>query len=306
MCDTSGAVWEIVRESVRSFTSHGGRVLGAATAFYALLSVAPMVLMSVWVTSFVVDEARARADLVDDAALWIGDDGAALLGEVLDNLGDSASGPLAATVSVVTLLWAATRLFAQLRYSLNHLWGVREVSEKGLTKKAVRQARRRLTALVMVLVVVGVLVTTVLSKVALGATEAYLGFELHTRWRLLELGGSFLVITVLFAAVFKVLPAARLGWRDAWVGAVVTAVLFSLGAVAVGWYLGVKGTRSTYGAAGSLVAVLLWVNYSAQAFFLGASFTRVFAERHGGGLPLDEGAVRIVEEREPPEVAGDA
>lgn len=299
------AVWEILRQTVRSFSSHGGRVLGAATAFYALLSVAPMVLMAVWVTSLVIDEDRAHRNLVEDVALWVGDDGARALGDILDNLDESGGGPLAATISVVTLVWAATRLFAQLRYSLNHLWGVREVSETGLSRKAIRQAQRRLTALVMVVVVVSVLVATVLSKVAFGAAESYLGIELHTRWRLLELAGSFLVLNVLFAAVFKVLPAVRLAWRDAWVGAFVTAVLFSLGAVAVGWYLGVKGTRSTYGAAGSLVAVLLWVNYSAQAFFLGAAFTRVFAERHGGGIPLDEGAVRIVEEQEDPETARD-
>ena len=297
-------VWEILKQTVRSFSSHGGRVLGAATAFYALLSVAPMVLMAVWVTSLVIDEDRARRNLVADVTLWVGEDGAHALGEALDNLDESGGGPLAATVSVVTLTWAATRLFAQLRYSLNHLWGVREIDERGLSRKALRQARRRLTALVMVLVVVSVLVATVLTKVAFGAAESYLGVELHTRWRLLELGGSFLVLNVLFAAVFKVLPAVRLAWRDAWVGALVTAILFSIGAVAVGWYLGVEGTGSTYGAAGSLVAVLLWVNYSAQAFFLGAAFTRVFAERHGHGLPLDEGAVRIVEEGRPPEEAG--
>ncbi|HJL17902.1 MAG TPA: YihY/virulence factor BrkB family protein [Sandaracinaceae bacterium LLY-WYZ-13_1] len=297
---------DLLKETVRSFTAHGGRVLGAATALYALLSVAPMLLMAVWITSFVVDEERARANIVRDVALWIGDDGGRVLADVLRNLDESGGGALAGTVSVVTLLWASTRLFAQLRYSLNHLWGVRETRPRAWSAKALRQVRRRLTALAMVVVVVTVLVATVLSKIALSATEAWLGTPLHTRWHLLDLAASFLLLNLLFAAVFKILPAVTVSWRDAWIGALVTALLFSAGAAAVGWYLGFKGTRSTYGAAGSVVAMLLWVYYSSQAFFLGAAFTRAWAERYGGGLPLDPGAVRIVEETaRPPEVAAD-
>jgi len=296
-------VYETLKQTVRSFSSHGGRVLGAATALYALLSVAPMLLMAVWITSFVIDEDRARERIVDDVALWVGEDGGRLLAEVLRNLDESRGGAVAGVVSVTMLLWAATRLFSQLRYSLNHLWGVREVSRRGWSAKALKQVRKRLSALSMVVVVVATVVAMVLSKIGLAAAEAWLETPLHTRWHILELASSFLVATALFAAVFKILPAVDLSWRDALVGALVTAALFSAGAVAVGWYLGFKGTRSTYGAAGSLVALLLWVYYSSQAFFLGASFTRVFAERHGGGLPLDPGAVRIVEETTPPEQA---
>ncbi|MCZ7684732.1 MAG: YihY/virulence factor BrkB family protein [Sandaracinaceae bacterium] len=275
--------------------------LGAATAFYAILSVAPTLLIAVVVTGAVTNREEARRQIVSDLALWIGGNGATTVGEILDHLGESGSGPFAGVFSVVVLLWASTRLFSQLRYSLNHLWGVREVSgPSALSTRALRQARRRLSALTMVFVVVIVLTLTVLGKTALSAAARHFGARVDAYWHVVEFGVSFTVLTVLCIAIFKVLPAVRIGWRDAWIGAVVTALLFSVGAAAVGWYLGFKGTSSTYGAAGSLVALLLWVYYSAQAFFLGAAFTRAHAERHGCGLALVDGAVRVVEAEAPP------
>ena len=294
---------ETLRLTVRSFASHGGRVLGAATAFYAILSVAPVLLIAVVVTGALTNQEEAREAIVSDLSIWIGEGGAETTGQILDELATHGGGPFTGVISALVLLWASTRLFSQLRYSLNHLWGVREVagSAGSLQKNALRQARRRLSALLMVFVVVTVVTLTVLAKAALAAAAQHLGEAIATRWHLIEFGVSFAVITTLFAAVFKVLPAVRIGWRDALIGAVVTALIFSVGAVAIGWYLGFKGTSSTYGAAGSLVALLLWVYYSAQAFFLGAAFTRVHAERHGGGLVLSDGAVRIVEETFPPD-----
>ncbi len=173
---------------------------------------------------------------------------------------------------------------------------MREVpGTSALSTRALRQARRRLSALMMVFVVVMVVTLTVIGKTALSAAARHFGASVDSYWHVVEFAVSFTVLTVLCAAVFKVLPAVRLGWRDTIIGALVTALLFSVGATAIGWYLGFKGTSSTYGAAGSLVALLLWVYYSSQAFFLGAAFTRVHAERHGRGLTLIDGAVRVIE-----------
>lgn len=296
---------ETLRLSVRSFSSHGGRVLGAATALYALLAIAPMLLMGIVVAGVVSDRAEARAEIAEELALWLGPGGAQAIGEILDRLDESGRGPLAGVLSAAVLTWASMRLFSQLRYSLNHLWGVRELSGRGFSTRALRQARRRASALLMVTLVVLTIALTVLGKALLSAAAQRLGADLSTRWHVVEFAVSFFVLTLLSTAVFKVLPAVRIGWRDALTGAVVTALLFSVGATAIGWYLGWKGTSSAYGAAGSLVAVLLWIYYSAQAFFLGAAFTRTYAERHGGGLELVEGAVRIVEADSAPDLAGD-
>lgn len=285
-----------VHETIRCFSSHGGRVLGAATAFYGVISLAPTLLIAIVVTGAVTSQEEARQQVVDDLSLWIGRSGASTIGDVLDHLAQNGHGPFAGFLSGAVLLWASARLFWQLRYSLNHLWGVRDVTGPDrLSKNAMRHARRRLSALVMVAVVVTAVALTVIGKAVLNAAARHLETSLETRWHVLEFSVSFAVLTVLCVAVFKVLPAVRIDWRDAVIGAVVTALLFSVGAAAIGWYLGVESTSSTYGAAGSLVALLMWVYYSAQAFFLGAAFTRVWAERHGRGLVLVDGAVRVVE-----------
>lgn len=291
-----GEVWQTLRETVRAFNARGGRVLGAATAFYAMLSVAPMLLLAIAVTGMVTSEASARAEVVRDASIWVGPRGAELLRELLARLSDGGHGPFASVLGGALVLYASHRLFAQMRYSLNHIWGVQEESARGLSKKALKQARKRLAALTMVLLVVICVATTVLLKAGLHAASDWLALDLSGSWRALELGVSFLVLTALCAASFKVLPAVELGWRDVGVGALVTSVLFSAGAAAIGWYLGTKSTESTYGAAGSLVAVLLWSYYSAQVFFFGAAFTRVWAERHGAGIEPSEGAVWLVAE----------
>ena len=162
-----------------------------------------------------------------------------------------------------------------------------------------KQLRKRAAAIVMVVVVVVVVVATVLAKTSLMAAERWVPAMISARWHVIELGISFGLLTLLTMAVYKVLPAVIISWRDAAIGALVTAVLFSLGAYAVGWYIGFKSSESAYGAAGSLVALLLWVSYSSQVFFLGAAFARVQAERWGHGLVPAAGAVRLVEATEP-------
>jgi membrane protein len=288
--------FDTLRETLRCFTSHGGRVLGAATAFYGALSLAPTLLLAIVATGALTDRADARREVVAYVTLWTGESGADTVDTALDQLARNQGGPLAATLGGLVLVWAAMRLFWQLRYSLHHIWGVREVpSAEPFSRSALRQVRRRLSALAMLGLVVASLVATVLAKAALGVAARHLGASLETRWHVLEFASSFGVLLLLCVAVFKVLPAVRLHWRDAWIGSLATVTLFSVGAAALGWYLGVESTTSAYGAAGSVVALTVWLYYSAQAFFLGAAFTRVWAERHGRGLVLLDGAVRVIE-----------
>ena len=222
-----------------------------------------------------------------------------VIGELLEGLSRSGHGPFAGVFGTVILLYASQRLFSQMRFALNQLWGVREVSGGGVKASAMKQLRKRAAAVFMVVLVVVVVVATVLAKTWLMAAERWVPAMVSARWHVIELGVSFVLLTLLTMAVYKVLPAVILSWRDAAIGALVTALLFSIGAQAVGWYIGWKGSESAYGAAGSLVALLLWVSYSAQVFFLGAAFARVQAERWGHGLVPAPGAVRLVEAEEP-------
>ncbi|MBX3270984.1 MAG: YihY/virulence factor BrkB family protein [Sandaracinaceae bacterium] len=284
-----------LRDTYRCFSTHGGRVLGAATAFYALLSVAPMLLIAIAIADALTAEPHARGEVVRDVSRWVGESGGRVLGELLDGLAQSHHGPVAGIVGGALLLYASQRLFSQMRFALNQMWGVREVSGGGLKATAMKQLRKRAAALAMVVLVVLVVVSTVLAKTSLMAARGALVPRVSGIWQGVELVTSFVALVVLVVAIYKVLPSALISWRDAAVGAIVTAVLFTAGAYAVSWYVGVKSGGSAYGAAGSLVALLLWVSYTAQVFFFGAAFARVQAERHGHGITPAAGAVRVVE-----------
>ncbi len=289
-------VKQILRQTLRIFSMRGGRVMGAATAFYALLAVAPMLLIALAIVGRLTSEEQARARILADLGLWIGAEGARTIGGLLDSLSEARSGAMAGGFGAVLLIYAGFRLFTQLRFSLNSIWGIREVGGGTFKERLRRQVRKRLQTLVTMVLLIAILVATLLAKAALAAAAAIWGFDAAgmLRWHALELATSFAVWTAMLAVTYKVLPAARIAWDDAWKGAVVSSLLFSIGATAVGWYLGARATHSTYGAAGSVVAMLLWTYYCSQVFFLGAAFTRVRAELRGRGVELPEGTVRYV------------
>lgn len=293
----------LVRATFVSFSRHGCRMLGGATAFYALLSAAPLLVIAVTLAGAATSEAAARKSMMTDLVRWVGPDGAQTLGTLLDQTQGASEASL---VSIAVLIYAATRLFAQLQQALNHVWDVHPRSGRDLRHKAKGLLRRRALAFAMVVLVGVLLVSMVLLKTAVSAVlhNAVLQDLGATRsthrvlWRVAETSASFGLSTVLFAALFKVLPDVRLKVRDAFLGALVTSILFSVGAVLVGTYLGHRVTGARYGAAGSLVMLLLWVHYSAQIFFLGAAFTGEYARRYGGGLEPTEDALRISVEAE--------
>jgi membrane protein len=196
-------------------------------------------------------------------------------------------------LSAGVLAYASTRLFSQLKRALDQMWDIETRSGEGLRGKAWKQLRKRALAFVMVLFVGVMIVLLVALKAVLAAATTAIGGPLAgAAWQMGEIVLSLATTTLLFAMVFKVMPDAHLAWRDAWAGAFVTAVLFSIGAVLIGLYVGHKGLASTYGAAASIVMLLLWVHYSAQVFFVGAAFTAVLAEKRGRPISPTENAIR--------------
>jgi membrane protein len=191
-----------------------------------------------------------------------------------------SSGILATLVGVGVLAFAATGVFVQLQDSLNTIWKVKKRQMNGL----LAFLRQRLLSFAMVLGIGFLLLVSLVLSAALAAAGAFL-IRLLPGWEavlhLVNLAVSFAVITVLFAMIYKVLPDTRVAWSDVWLGAVVTSLLFSLGKLGIGLYLGKSSVSSAYGAAGSFAVLLLWVYYSSQLLFLGAEFTQVYARRHG-------------------------
>lgn len=275
-------LWVVAQESLRVWSHGGARFLSGAVAFYALLSVVPVLMIAVQIAGLATDEREARRTLLDNLTRWVGSSGASTLAAMLTAASQmSESRPWALEALVLT--YASTRLFAQLQRALHMLWDVPMTSPEAWKHKVLTVLRRRGVGLLLV-AFVGLLLVALVLWNGFVAWAGHLLGNYPTLWRAASAFFSFVVTVLLFAAIFKVLPEARVSLRDAVVGGVVTAVLFTLGATLVGFYIGYKVTESFFGAASSLVMLLLWVNYSAQVFFLGASFAGTHARLRGDGI----------------------
>lgn len=256
---------------------------GAALAYYAALSLAPLLLILLTVATLFLDQQTVRAELVSQARAWMGDPGAELASTVLR--GDRGGGGLMAGLgSTAFLIVGATGLFSQLQKALDDLWEVAP-DEGGLR----RLVKGRILGFFMVLGLGALLFAAVVVQSGITAvTSGALG-------TLMSLAASLVVFTLLFAGLFKVLPDVEIYWKEVWVGAGFTAFLFVVGQWLIGLYLGHSSVGSAYGAAGSLIALLVWIYYSSQTLFFGAEFTQVWARRQGRRIQPEAGAHRVVE-----------
>jgi len=255
--------------------------MGAALSYYTLFSVAPLLLIAVSVAGLAFGEDAARGEIFEQLRGLMGDQGADAIEHLLQNVNRPAAGGLAAAIGVGVLLVGASSVFSELQNDLDRIWRVpEEAKPSGLWTLL----RTRLLSFSMVLGVAFLLMVSLVLSAALAAlgkwwAPAFAGWQVLAH--LVDLAVSFSLMTVVFAMIYKFMPRARIRWRDVWVGAAVTSALFAVGKFAIGLYLGRSSVASAFGAAGSLVVVMIWVYYSAQIFLLGAEFTRVYAHAHG-------------------------
>jgi membrane protein len=276
---TLRSVWQLIRRVAASWSDLNAPHLGAALAFYAVLSMAPLLVISVAIAGFVFGRQAAQGQILQQIQNLVGASGAEAVQGILQHLSHISSGIAATTVGVIVLLFGASGVFCELRDSLNAVWGVKTPGAglKGMIKY-------RFFSFALVLSIGFLLLVSLVLSAALAAAGKYFGqflpvspWILHTANLLISFAG----VTILFALLYKVVPDIPIAWSDVWIGAAVTSVLFSLGKLFIGLYLGKASVGSAYGAAASLVVFLVWIYYSAQIFFLGAEFTRSFSERHG-------------------------
>jgi membrane protein len=281
MNETPASLRDVLRESLRCWTHGGARLLSGAVAFYALLSVVPVLMIAIRIAGIATDEDSARVTLLQNLARWIGRGGASTVAALLTSATRAARGHW--SVDALVLVYASSRLFAVIQRALHLLWEVPMHTPELFRHKVLTQLRRRALAVAIVGIVAVLLIAMVFWNGVVAYAHQLLGAH-PSAWRAASGGFSFLLTVLLFTSIFKVLPEARVSARDAALGGLVTAVLFSAGAALVGIYIGHKATQSFFGAASSLVMLLLWVNYSAQVFFLGASFTGAHARLRGNGI----------------------
>ena len=274
------SVWELIKATVSRWDAINAPRLGAALAFYTTLSIAPLLVLSIAIAGLVFGNKAAQGDIVTQVSGLVGYQGGKILQNMLLDASHLSSGLTAAGIGILLLLFGASTVFTELRDALNLVWGVRNTTHSGF--KGMIQTR--FFAFALVLGIGFLLLVSLLFSAAIAAAGKFFGGFLPLPEGLLHLLNwvfSFASVTVLFGLLYKVVPDVRIEWRDVWVGAAVTSALFSIGKFGIGLYLGKAGVGSAYGAAGSLVAFLVWVYYSAQIFFMGAAFTQMFSERHG-------------------------
>lgn len=273
-------VRSLLVESYREWSRHQAPKLGAALAYYTILSMAPLVVVVVAVIGLAFGQEAARGEITRQIEGLVGQQGAQAIQTVVAHAYQPRSGLWASALGLITLFLGASGVFLELRDSLNKIWDVREKPDEGLWA----MVRERFLSFGMVLAVGFVLLVSLVLSAGIAAASFFVGHLLPVPGWLLEVANllfSLLVITTVFAMIYRFLPQTPIGWRDTFWGASFTSVLFTIGKYLIGLYLGEASIASAYGAAGSLVVVLVWVYYSAQVFFFGAEFTHVFAKRYG-------------------------
>lgn len=272
----------LIKETVLGWWDDKAPRLGAALAYYTSLSLAPLLVLAIGVAGLVFGDEAAQGQLVSQMEDMVGPEGAQMIETLVAKAREPSTSILATVLGLFTLLIGATGVFGQLQEALNDIFGVEQKASGGV----VQLLKDRFLSLAMVLGVGFLLLVSLILSAILAALTKWVGGAIPQLAGAMQFGNlavSLIVVTLLFAMIFKWLPDVELRWRDVWLGAAVTAVLFTIGKFAIGMYLGRTSIGSAYGAAGSFVVLLIWVYYSAQILFLGAEFVKVYVRHTSAG-----------------------
>lgn len=277
--------WDLAKESTFAFIDDNALSHGAAMAFYAATSLAPILLIVVALAGIGFGPEAAQVALSAQISGLMGPQSADLLQAVLESASATTAGTLATLIGLAALLVTASGVFGEMQTALNVIWKV----EPKATSVS-RLVRARAASLGLVAALGFLLLVSLIASAAISAMSKSINAHLPFGMIILSTTNavvSFALVSVMFAAIYKILPDRSLTWRDVITGAVVTAALFTIGKSLVGWYIGSSAIASSYGAAGGLLIVLLWVYYSSQIFLFGAELTRAYSIRHGSRLDLE-------------------
>jgi membrane protein len=287
----------VFKTAARSWSEDDISVHCAALAYYTVFSLAPVLVIAIAMSGVFFGDRAGRGEIFRALKSLLGDGGASAVESMIRSAAHHLhAGSIAFVIGLATLIFGASGVFQQLQYSLNSIWKVKTRPGCGVY----RLFRQRLLSFSMVAVIGFILLVSMLVSAALTTVGTYFGGQLpggSEFWHFVNFGISFAVVTLLFAAIFKILPDVKLRWRDVWVGSALTAFLFDVGKFLIGFYLGRSGISSTYGAAGSFVALLVWVFYSSAILFFGAEFTRAYATRGGERMPRKTDLVVFTDEK---------
>jgi membrane protein len=291
---------DLVKKAISEWREDNASRLSASLAYYTTFSMAPLLVLVIAIAGIIGGREAAQNQVMVQVEGLLGAEGRDFIESMLISAStQQRSGILASIIGLVALIFGALGVFGELQSSLNTIWEVKPLPVKNVRQGIVRFLFQRLLSFAMVLSIGFVLMVSLAVSSALSVLgDAITNLDLFSDAivQVINFAISFGVITLLFAIMFKYLPDAKIAWRDVWLGAGITSLLFNLGKFAIGLYLGRSTIGSTFGAAGSLALLLLWVYYSAQIFFLGAEFTQVYANEYGSKIVPDEDAVKVTEQ----------
>jgi membrane protein len=275
------------RQAISCWIDHNASSTGAALAFYTLFAVAPVLIIAVALASTLLGENSAQTRILDEMRSLLGNSGASAVSTLLASADYQHKSARAATIGLVTLLIGATSVFGELQNALNTIW---QTPPRTPSESVWQFVRVRILSFGMILGLGFLMLVSLVVSASLATLGGWFGSALPG-WTIvvaaLNLGVGFALTTLVFSMIYKYMPREQIAWGDVWIGSLVTALLFTVGKVLIGLYLGRNAFTSTYGAAGSFVVLLLWVYYSAQIFLLGAEFTHIFAYERGSRLHAD-------------------
>jgi membrane protein len=295
--------FDVIKQTFKDWSDDHAPRLGAALAYYTIFSIAPLLLIVIAVAGLWFGREAAQQQIFGQIGGLVGENGAQAIQGIMKAADKPHSGMIATVVGIVTLLFGATGVFIQLQDALNTIWEVKPKPGQGIKGFI----RHRILSLAMVFGIGFLLLVSLVVSAGLAAVGKWLSGAMpggEEVWHAINFIVSFAVFALAFTLMFKYLPDVKVAWRDVWLGGVITAFLFTLGKFVLGMYLGRSAVTSAYGAAGSLIVVLLWIYYSAQILFLGAEFTQVIANRYGKKLEPSENAMWVPGQKSAPQPGG--
>ncbi len=288
-------IFELYKDTFDAWNKDHAPRLGAALAYYTVFSIGPLLIIVIAIASLVFGQSAARQQILAQMQGLVGSQGVQFIESAIVNSNRPSTNIIFTVIGLVTLLLGALGVFGQLQDALNAIWDVAPKPGRGLRGLL----QDRLLSFTMVVGTGFLLLVSLVVSTGIAALVKYFGAYLPisaTTLAGINFFASLVIITIIFAMIFKYLPDAQIGWRSVWIGALMTSLLFAIGKFALGFYLGNSQIGTVYGAAGSLVIVLIWIYYSAQILFFGAEFTKVFATRYGRGIVPAANAVRVTEQ----------
>ena len=291
-------LWDLVKAAASAWVNDYAQSMGAALAYYTMFSIAPLLLIVISIAGLVFGDQAARGEIFMQLEGMLGASGATAVQGLLESVRQPTQSVTATVFGIVLLLIGASSVFGELQDALDRIWRApRSPGQSGMWGLV----RARLLSFGMILGIGFLLMVSLLASAALAALTKWWG-PMFSHWApvasIIELASSFLVITLVFAMIYKIMPRVKIDWKDVWIGAAATSLLFTAGKFLIGVYIGRSGIASGFGAAASLVVVLVWVYYSAQIFLLGAEFTWAYAHKFGSRRDIaaeNDGESRLAE-----------